>query len=94
VKTMDNVTNQKHYENKKIEPIDLMIANNTKEKFIGFLENNILKYLMRYESKDGLKDLKKCWVYLTWLILYISTGKIDKNIDNIIEDLISKNKEN
>lgn len=62
------VDKQKHYTNNGIQPIKIMKANMTKEKYRGFLEGNILKYQLRYEDKDGLKDLKKTLTYLTWLI--------------------------
>ncbi len=55
----DLIDNQKHYTNNGIQPIQIMKANMTKEKYRGFLEGNILKYPLRYEDKDGLKDLKK-----------------------------------
>ena len=66
--TSDLIENQKHYTNNGIQPIQIMKANMTKEKYRGFLEGNILKYPLRYEDKDGLKDLKKTLTYLTWLI--------------------------
>lgn len=62
------IDKQKHYTNNGIQPIEIMKANMTKEKYRGFLEGNILKYPLRYEDKDGLKDLKKTLTYLTWLI--------------------------
>lgn len=62
------IDKQKHYTNNGIQPITIMKANMTKEKYRGFLEGNILKYPLRYEDKDGLKDLKKTLTYLTWLI--------------------------
>lgn len=62
------IDNQKHYTNNGIQPIQIMKANMTKEKYRGFLEGNILKYPLRYEDKNGLEDLKKAKTYLTWLI--------------------------
>ncbi len=64
----DLIDNQKHYTNNGIQPIRIMKANMTKEKYRGFLEGNILKYPLRYEDKNGLEDLKKAKTYLTWLI--------------------------
>lgn len=37
-------------------------------KFKGFLELNIVKYVLRYESKGGLEDLCKARRYLDVLI--------------------------
>lgn len=64
----DLIDKQDHYTNNGIQPIQIMKANMTKEKYRGFLEGNILKYPLRYEDKNGLEDLKKAKTYLTWLI--------------------------
>lgn len=64
----DLIDQQDHYTNNGIQPIQIMKANMTKEKYRGFLEGNILKYPLRYEDKNGLEDLKKAKTYLTWLI--------------------------
>lgn len=64
----DLIDNQEHYTNNGIQPIEIMKANMTKDKYRGFLEGNILKYPLRYEDKNGLDDLKKAKTYLTWLI--------------------------
>lgn len=64
----DLIDQQDHYTNNGIQPIQIMKANMTKEKYRGFLEGNILKYPLRYEDKNGIEDLKKAKTYLTWLI--------------------------
>lgn len=64
----DLIDNQPHYKNQGIEPIDLMRNNFSKEEFAGFLQGNVLKYMLRYKDKNGLEDLKKAKTYLTWLI--------------------------
>lgn len=64
----DLIDNQEHYTNNGIQPIEIMKANMSKEKYRGFLEGNILKYPLRYEDKNGVEDLKKAKTYLTWLI--------------------------
>lgn len=64
----DLIDNQPHYKNQGIEPIDLMRKNFTREEFTGFLQGNVLKYMLRYKDKNGLEDLKKAKTYLTWLI--------------------------
>ncbi len=35
---------------------------------IGYLPSNIMKYLVRYENKNGLEDLKKAYHYLEILM--------------------------
>lgn len=62
----DSVTNPSHY--KGIQPIDVMRNNFTRDEYRRFLKGNILKYVMRYQDKGGLDDLKKAEQYLTWLI--------------------------
>lgn len=37
---------------------------------IGFSEGNICKYVVRWEKKDGVKDLYKAREYLNALIAY------------------------
>lgn len=38
---------------------------------MGFLDGNVLKYLLRYRKKNGLEDLKKAKWYLERLITNI-----------------------
>lgn len=64
----DLIDNQSHYKNQGIEPIVLMKNNFSKEEFTGFLQGNVLKYMLRYKDKNGVEDLKKAKTYLTWLI--------------------------
>lgn len=70
----DLIDNQPHYKNQGIEPIVLMKTNFTKEEFMGFLQGNVLKYMLRYKDKNGLEDLKKAKTYLTWLIDELDDG--------------------
>ena len=63
-----------HYENLKLDPLDIMFSNFTREEYIGFLKGNILKYLLRYESKGGVDDLLKCKSYLDMLIAVEKIG--------------------
>lgn len=68
-----------HYTSKAIQPIQVMKANMTHEKYKGFLEGNVLKYLMRYEDKGTpLKDLDKCKDYLEALIEAVEEEKQDE----------------
>ena len=54
----------KHYENdSSIDVIDF--CNLYK---LDFIEGNIIKYIVRYKKKDGIKDLEKALVYLNRLI--------------------------
>jgi hypothetical protein len=51
-----------HYQ-KPIQAWDYIVANG-----IGFLEGNIIKYVSRWQDKDGLKDLEKAKTYIDKLI--------------------------
>lgn len=62
------IDKQEHYTANGIQPIDLMRQNFTPEAFKGFLEGNILKYVLRHKRKNGVEDLRKAMTYLTWLI--------------------------
>ena len=47
----------------------------SEEQTRGFLKGNILKYVTRYESKDGMKDLLKAQEYLKRLIVFEEAEK-------------------
>ncbi len=72
-----DVVHQEHYESVKLQPIEIMAMDFEREEFIGFLKGNILKYILRYNKKDGINDLKKARIYLDWMIQYIETGRIN-----------------
>lgn len=77
--TTDLIDNQQHYKNQGIEPIDLMRKNFSKEEFAGFLQGNVLKYMLRYKDKNGVEDLKKAKTYLTWLIEEETNAQVQRN---------------
>jgi|TARA_R110000787_G_scaffold81_1_gene298 hypothetical protein len=52
-----------HYFDMKIEPLEYIDAN-----VLGFAEGNIVKYVSRYKTKNGLEDLKKAKFYINHLI--------------------------
>lgn len=58
-----------HYKKQTIQPWDYIIANN-----LGYLEGNVIKYVSRYKSKNGVEDLKKAEHYLQKLIEIHSKG--------------------
>lgn len=76
----DNVNNPKHYAmaNKHLvlEPIDIC------EKY-SFCQGNAIKYLLRYENKNSVEDLKKALWYLNRIInenleIWYPDGGLDK----------------
>ena len=52
-----------HYKNYKIQPVEFIIKNN-----IGFVEGNIIKYILRFKEKGGVLDLEKAKHYIELLI--------------------------
>jgi hypothetical protein len=52
-----------HYKGQAIQPWDFIISNG-----LGYLEGNIVKYVVRHPKKGGLEDLKKARHYLDKLI--------------------------
>ncbi len=52
-----------HYRKATIQCWDYVLANG-----LGFLEGNIIKYVTRHKTKNGLEDLKKALHYLQKLI--------------------------
>ena len=62
---IDNMGDSKRpkFYNKDIEKWDYIAAHN-----LDFFEGNIIKYVTRHKSKNGLEDLEKAKVYLDKLI--------------------------
>ena len=52
-----------HYKKYKIQPIEFIVKNN-----IGFVEGNIIKYILRFKDKGGVQDLLKAKHYIELLI--------------------------
>ena len=52
-----------HYAKYTIEPFEFIVANE-----LDYCQGNILKYIMRYQDKNGTEDLYKAQWYLNKLI--------------------------
>ena len=52
-----------HYKKYKIQPVEFIIKNN-----IGFVEGNIIKYILRFKEKGGVQDLLKAKHYIELLM--------------------------
>ena len=63
VKITSNATDPKHYNKLKIQPRDYITANK-----LDYNEGNIVKYVSRWRSKNGLEDLLKAQNYINYLI--------------------------
>ena len=49
IESKDSVTEPHHYKNLAIDTLELMSVNFSDEAYMGFLEGNVLKYVMRYK---------------------------------------------
>lgn len=63
----DNVNRPKHYRKGKVECIDA-IKSATGDGYQFYLQGNIIKYMWRFNHKNGLEDLQKAQWYLSELI--------------------------
>lgn len=52
-----------HYKDLAIQPVEYNHKNN-----IGFIEGNVIKYVTRWRSKNGVQDLEKARHFLDLLI--------------------------
>lgn len=66
--TPDMVNHPSHYSSDKIECIEAIEAQLTKEEYRGFLKGNVAKYLWREKYKGGTESLKKAQWYLARLV--------------------------
>ena len=75
----DKVLKPNHYtfSNNGIELTDAWRSSMSKEALCGFFKGNVMKYLWRYEHKNGVEDLKKARQYLNWLIMELEDHKND-----------------
>lgn len=63
----DNVNHPNHYNSYSREVIDTLQGSMTPDEFKGYLKGNIMKYVTRYQFKNGVEDLKKAQWYLNKL---------------------------
>ncbi|RKC16336.1 hypothetical protein JU72_03036 [Listeria monocytogenes] len=67
----DNVNNPAHYTAGGIETLDYIKAKVS--DYPSYAVGNILKYVSRYEHKNGIEDLKKAQFYLNDLIEWMES---------------------
>jgi len=60
---MKSKISPQHYSKYKIEPITFILAND-----LDFCQGNIIKYVLRYNDKNGLEDLHKAKQNIEFLI--------------------------
>ena len=59
-----------HYKDFEIQPAEYVQKNN-----LNWCQGNVVKYVTRYKSKNGLEDLKKAKHYLDMLIEFDYGGE-------------------
>ena len=70
MKSSEKQVGGKHYLKYKIQPVEFIIKNN-----IGFVEGNIIKYILRFKEKGGVQDLEKAKHYIELLIESTKSSK-------------------
>jgi len=63
----DNVNRPSHYRKGKVECIDVD-KSATGDGYQFYLQGNIIKYMWRFNHKNGLEDLQKAQWYLSELM--------------------------
>lgn len=63
----DMINHPSHYKQFSREVIDTMQGVSTPEEFKGYLKLNAIKYLSRYQGKNGVEDLSKAVWYINKL---------------------------
>ncbi len=73
----DNI-NPQHYKNGKVECIDALEAATVNKKGIeAVCTANVIKYLWRYEDKNGYEDVQKAQWYLEKLLEAIENKAVN-----------------
>lgn len=76
---IDNVNNPTHYTQGAVECIDcIKAATINKNGIEAFCVGNAIKYLFRYENKNGLEDVKKAQWYINRLIQELNEAESNK----------------
>lgn len=52
------------------------------KEVVGFYKGNVIKYLTRYQDKNGVEDLQKAMMYLTQLISFESYNAKKKEFEH------------
>lgn len=60
---LDTQVGGSHYKNFQIQPVEFIHQNG-----IGYMAGNVIKYVSRYQEKNGIEDLKKARYYIDMLI--------------------------
>ena len=78
-KPLDIQIGGNHYKDMAIQPIEYTMKNN-----LNFCQGNIVKYISRYKSKNGIEDLKKAKHYIDLLIAHEEgINKVSQQVQGI-----------
>lgn len=77
-----------HYKTMEIQPLEYIVKND-----IGYLEGNVIKYVSRYQAKNGLEDLKKAKHYLN-ILIELEVEKLTKDAIQNLEELANETDSN
>lgn len=83
--SLDLVNNPPHYNNRKMEAIDIieMIIEIEKNPKVAYNMSNVLKYMLRFRDKNPnnqIEDLKKARWYLDRMITHVQEERPKKFI--------------
>ena len=68
-KATDKQVGGSHYKDCAIQPVDYIVENK-----LDFLEGNVVKYITRHKTKNGIEDIRKV-IHYAELILEKKYGK-------------------
>lgn len=77
MKAKDIQVGGNHYKDLKIQPIEYIQAND-----LSYCEANVVKYVTRWRSKNGIEDLRKAKHYID---LLIESEVIEPNLEYLRE---------
>jgi len=63
MKAIETQVGGDHYKLMKIQPLEFIMSNN-----MSYCEANVVKYVSRWRSKNGVEDLRKARHYIDLLI--------------------------
>lgn len=68
---MSDSLNPEHYTRYETQPIDFI----TETVGPGFIVGNVIKYVLRYDRKNGVEDVKKARRYCDFLLNMLESRK-------------------
>ena len=86
----DLINKPPHYTKGNIETIDAIQSALSTEGFYAFCQGQIIKYVWRYEHKNGVEDLEKADWYLKRLIRMQKNDNVRTKNTKVHEDIYKK----